>query len=255
MSGFPLSIASSLALESVFDPIQPVFDEARPVEKIQDLSTYNLFVFNTATLLRNVIESVKYADLLTISKKDIMDCLLEEIDFISNFFSSSELNVKFYVHTYTYVKDHYEKTERLRKSTTEKQYYLDTVYSYCLDQLRKEDDVTVFHKNITFGKEESLLLFTHIPFDLLSHSEHLKLDLLESHTGHVKTRKDWWSKYYPVPNEDMSFLPFHEYLLCEVFGDRVMFKPESIAKRTDYIKMLRKRGVNPLTSEFALFKL
>lgn len=255
MSGFPLSIASSLAMESIFDPIQPVFDEAREVEKIKDLSIYSLFVINTTTLLRNIIESIKFAEFMTISRKDVYDCLLEEIEFLTNFFAMNNLSVKFYVHTYQYVKDNYEKTDRLRKSSTDKQYYLDGVYKYCLDQLRKEDDVQVFHKNISYSREDSVLLFTHVPFDLLSHSNFMRLDLLESHTGHVKTRKDWWSKYYPVPKEDMSFLPFHEYLLCDIFGDRHMFKPADLAKRNDYIRMLRKRGINPLSSEFSLLRL
>ena len=247
-SGFPVSIGTGLALETLFTAIEPVVDESRKVNNLPDLSVYNLYLFNVSTLLRNLINTVKFADLLTISKKDIYEILLEEIDFLNNFFMTNNVDIRFYLNTYEYVKRTYENKNCLRKSSTDKQFFIDGITTYCLDQLRKEDDVTVFHKDIRYSKEDSALIFTHIPFDLLSYSNFIKLDLLESHTGVVKSRKDWWTKYYPVPNEDMSFLPLLEYFLAEIFGDHVMFTPAPIKKRVEVIQAMRKKGINPLTS-------
>lgn len=252
-SGFPVSIGTGLSLESLFTPIQAVVDENRIVNNIPDLSVYNLYVFNISTLLRNIINSVKFSELISMPKKDIYDCLLEEIDFLTNFFSSNLLQIKFYVNTYTYVKDVYGKTDRLRKMTTDKQMYIDNLMTYCLDKIRKEDDVEIFHKDIKYGKENSVLLFTHVPFDLLSHSNFFKLDLLESHTGTIKSRKEFNTKYYSLPGDkDMSFIPFHEHLLCDVFGDSIMFHPASVKDRLATYEMLKKKGVNSLTSDFSL---
>lgn len=249
-SGFPVSIATGLALETLFTPIQAVVDETRVVENLADLSTYNLYIFNTSTLLRNLVNSLPGKELFLIAKKDIYDALLEEIEFLTNFFASNNLDVKFYTHTYKYVKDNYP--DKLRKTTTDKQLYIDSINSYCLDRLRKQDDVTVFHKNISFQKEDRALLFTHVPFDLISYPNFSKLDLLESHTGKIKSRKDWWSKYYPLPGDrDMSFLPFMEYLLT-VFGDHVMFTPAPLKERVELFESMKKKGVNPLTTELAL---
>lgn len=250
-SGFPVSIGTGLSLETILTPIQPVYDESRVFESIADTSIYSLYIFNISTLLRNIIQSVKYSDLVIIPKKDIYENLLEEIDFISTFFDSNNLRTKFYINTYTYVKDTYGSTDKLRKSTTEKQLFIDDINSYCLNNLRKEDDVDVFHKDVKYSKEDSALIFTHIPFDLLSHSNFLKLDLLESHTGIIKTRKDWWTKYFPIPNHDMSFLPLFEYLLT-IFGDHVMFSPSSVKERIEVWENMKKINVNPLTSEFSL---
>jgi hypothetical protein len=148
------------------------------------------------------------------------------------------------------VKDVYGKDNRLRKSTTEKQFFIDGIYDYCLDKLKKEDEVESFHKDIKYGKSSSALLFTHVPFDLLSHSNFVKMDLLESHTGLIKPRYTWYSKYYPIPEKDMSFLPFMEYLLT-IFGDKVMFTPASIKERLNLFDAMKKKGVTPLTSEFS----
>jgi hypothetical protein len=250
-SGFPLSIGTSMALETLFDTIQPSYDETRVVERLQDLGTYNLYVFNTATLLRNIIQSVQYSDLVTISKQDIYDTLLEEIEFLTQFFDSNSLNLKFYVNTYQYVKDVYKEKGSLRQASTDKQFYIDNLMSYCLDKLKKNDDVVVFYKDIRFNREDRVLLFTHVVFDLLSYNNFLKLDLLESHTGKIKSRKDWWTKYHAIPNVDMSFLPLMEYLLS-VFGDNYMFKPAAIKDRMALYKAMQQKGITPLSSELTL---
>lgn len=251
-SGFPLSIATSLALETLFTPIQDVYDPSREVHNLTDLSTYSLYLFNVATLLRNIIQSVSYQELATIPRNDVRDALLEEIEFLSQFFESNNVPLTFYLHTYTYVKQTYGQGNKLRKSTTDKQLFIDALTTYCLDHVRKQDDVTVFHKDLRFKAEDSVLVFTHVPFDLLSYGNFLRLDLLESHTGLIKTRKDWNTKYFKLPGErDMSFLPFMEYLLT-TFGDHVMFTPAPLKERLELYESLKKKHVHPLMSELSL---
>ena len=251
MSGFPVSIGTGMALETLFTPIQAVYDESREFESIPDLSIYTKFVFNASTLLRNIINSTS-ADPATLDRKEVYTALLNEIEFLSQFFEINQLDADIYVNTHKYVKTIYESKNVLRKATTTKQVVVDSLMSYCLDRLKKEDDITEFTKDIRYGKEDSVLLFSHIPFDLLSYPNFRKLDLLESHTGKVKTRKEWNTKYFPVPGKDMSILPLMEYLLCEVFGDHVMFKPSSLQKRIDTYNALQKKGITPVTSEFSL---
>lgn len=251
MSGFPVSIGTGLSLESLFKPIIPVYDDSREVNNLTDLSTYSVYIFNIATLLRNLINSINYKDLVTIPIPDIHSALLDEIQFLTDHFGSSQINIKFYINTYTFVKNTYKEGDKLRKSTTDKQLYIDSIMTYCLDRIRKEDDVEVFSKDIKYNKTDSALIFTHVPFDLLSYTNFVKLDLLESHTGVIKSRKDWNTKYYQIPNHDMSFLPFMEYLLV-AFGDNVMFHPDPVNKRLDLYNSLKKKSVNPLTSEFSM---
>ena len=250
MSGFPVSIATGLALETLFTPVQEVVDPQREVTNLTDLSTYNLYIFNTSTLLRNILATLPSKELPLISKQDVHAALLEEIEYLTNFFATNDLQVAFYVHSYKYVKDTYK--DKLRTSSTDKQLLLDSYHTYSLDQLRKQDDVQLFHKNISYQSSDKALIFTHIPFDLLSYSNFSKLDLLESHTGKIKTRKEWNTKYYPLPGEkDMSFLPFMEYLLS-IFGDHVMFSPAPLKERIELYETLKKKSVHPLMSELTL---
>lgn len=244
MSGFPISIGSSLSLETLFAPLTEVYDDSRTVPEKANLAEYTLYVFNVSTLLRNLINSIPYMSLIMVPKKDILEALLEEIEFLTNFFASNSLNIKFYINDYSFVKRVY-KPEQLRHSTTEKQIFIDGINSYCLDKLRKEDDIDLFTKNIHYSKEDKVLLFTHIPFDLLSYSNFVRLDLLESNTGVIKTRKSWNTKYFKMPHEDMSFLPFNEYLLS-IFGDHVMFIPAPLKKRLEIYESMKKKKVHPL---------
>lgn len=250
-SGFPLSIGTSLALETIFDPVSPVYDESRSVTKVEDLRTYTLLAFNVSTLMRNLLTSLSYAEILAIGKKEIYETLLEEIEFLTNFCSSNGVEMKWYLHKYSYVKNVYESQGKLRKITTDRQHFFNDMTNYCLNQLAKQDDVVEFSKNISFDKSDKCLIFTHIPFDLLSYTNFIRLDLLESHTGVIKTRKDWWTKYYELPGEDMSFLPLMEYFLS-VFGDNVMFKPDTIENRKKLINSLKRTEIHPLSSEMTL---
>ncbi len=249
MSGFPVSMGTGLALETILEPVQSLYDEAREVDKLNDTSDYSIYAFNVSTILRNLISNFKFNELIGLPKKDFLDTLIEEVDFIRSHFEAMGLGCKFYIHTYNYVKSTYP--TKLRKPNTEAQHTVDMINSYCLNHLKKDDDIHVFDKDVRFGKEERCLIMTHVPFDLLSYSKFSNLDLLESHTGKIKSRKNWNTKYLPVPDCDMSVLPFMEYLLS-TFGDHVMFKPDPINKRQDLYKAMVKKGVNPLTSELSL---
>lgn len=56
-SGFPVSISTGLALESIFSPRQAVYDPDRVTPPRVDLSKYQEFWVNTATLFRNMVSA------------------------------------------------------------------------------------------------------------------------------------------------------------------------------------------------------
>lgn len=249
MSGFPVSIGTGLALETIFTPIRDVIDEARIPPDRPDLSLYSDYIINMSTILRNLLSSVAFKDLQTVPLSAISDVFLGEVEFLTNFFNMNGMNVNFYVHTYDYVKKTYPTKLRLAKSDQQK--YLQNIVDYCLDKVKKENDVKHFNKTISYQPDTSALIITHVPWDLLSYDKFRRLDLLESHTGIVKSRKDWNTKYFKIPEKDMSFLPFMEYLLT-VFGDNVMFSPDPLKDRLDLYESLVKKKVHPLMSEMTL---
>lgn len=248
-SGFPISIATGLALETIFEPTQEVADSTRAVPDRPAPTLYTDYLFNVSTLARNIITSVKYAELRTCSVKDVITTLVEEMDYLKTLFQMQEKHLHFYVNSYAFVQQTYP--EKLRKATTEQQTFSYHLVEECVKHIKKREMALAFSKDIYLERTSTTLLLSHVPWDLLSHGRFRRLDLLESHTGVIKTRKDWNTKYFKVPDKDMSFLPFMEYLLS-TFGDNVMFKPALTKERLELYESMLKKKVHPLMSEAAL---
>lgn len=249
MSGFPVSIGTGLALEAILPAIQESV-AADPITPLQDLTHYSVYAFNIKTLIRNLLNSMKYDAMVGVRYSFFAEALIDEIEFIDHTLTSSGAHVEFFTNSYSYYERNYK--DSIRKATTDKQIHLEAITDYCVKQvLTQLDGVKTFDKEVRFGAKEKVLLFSHYPVDLLAHSAHSTFDLLESHTAKIKTRKDWNSKYYKIPNVDMSFLPFIEYLLT-TFGDNVMFKPKPMKERETVYNHMVKKNVNPLTSETSI---
>lgn len=248
MSGFPVSIGTGLALESLFPPVMDVIDQERIVPKIKDLNRYQAVIFNVATLVRNMISSIPSEFVRRYRKDDFLKTLIDEMEFITQFAYSQNTQVGFYILEHRKLTK--ENQDRLKIPTSEKMIYEDSIMRYCLEEIVKQrgiPPVNVFRDEIKISIFSSILLLTHIPADLLSYKNFAVMDLLESHTGVVKSRKDFNSKYFKVPGQDMSAVPFFEEGLL-VFGDRVMFKPRGLKDRVYFYDYLMKKRLNPMSS-------
>lgn len=252
-SGFPVSIGTGLAIEHIFKPTEESLSE-ETIEQDPNLLDYNVYAFNVSTLVRNLISSVPTDRALTIKPVHYLETLKEEVLFLNELYRSSGLSPVFYINSYSFFKRNYK--DRLRVAKTERQIVHETIVNYCLSNLGKEVEsqgvnLVKLNKDLEVGDKVKVLLLSHLPVDLLSYSKYSQLDLLESHTGEVKTRRTWNTKYYKIPNKDMSFLPFLEYLLF-IFGDTSMIKPAPLKERLSLYEALLAKKVNPLTSEFAM---
>ena len=254
-SGFPVSIGTGLSLETIFDPIEEVYDPNREVPEKINRNKYDIYLFNVSTLVRNIINSINTNEVVRVRKSDYLEATIEEIEWLKSYFELNQLVIHFYTHSYAYVKKTYP-VQRLRIVSTPKQALKESITSYVLSNINKElPFIYHFDKNIDLkAKKSNVLIFTHIPFDLLSYRYFLDMNLLESHTGVVKDRSKFNTKYYPLPNEDMSFLPFFEYLLADVFGDHVMFRPNKLEIRKKVYDQLIQLKVHPLSTEIGLLK-
>ena len=248
-SGFPVSIGTGLALETIFEPQEPVYDDSRIVPDRPPPQTYTEVLINLSTIARNLISSVPTKDLLFITKNQVLDVFLEEVNYLSTIFQMNETPVQFYVHSYAYPRHTYK--DKMRVATTDIQTKQFSFTEYCLKHASAQDDTLSFSKNIKTSSSSTALILTHVPWDLLSYGNFKRLDLLESHTGTIKTRSEFNTKYMKLGNNDMSFLPFMEYLLS-VFGDHVMFKPSTTKDRARVYEDMVKKGVHPLMTEMQL---
>lgn len=248
-SGFPLSIATGLALETIFEPSQQVYDETRITPDKPDPNLYTDYLFNASTIARNIITSVPYAELIKCSTKDVVFTFLEELDYLQTLFQMQEKRLHLYINSYAYPRQTYP--DKLRKVTTQQQIQSYDLLQSCIKEAKKLPQTLNFSKDIYLESNSSTLLLSHVPWDLLSYGKFRRLDLLESHTGIIKTRKDWNTKYYRIPDKDMSFLPFMEYLLV-TFGDSTMIKPSPLKERLELYNALLKKKVHPLMTEMQL---
>lgn len=235
-SSFPVSIGTALALESIFiEGPMPYYDKERKIPNIVKLNTYSEIWINLTTLIRN-ISGASDKNVFTIAtSKDIVDVLISEIEVINDLFAIEGKGIcipRYYYCSYKQLKSSYKEDKvRFRKEKTDLQLIYSNKVKEVLKLLYKNtDEYSLFDSEIKSDIHSNSLIMTHIPYDLISHTKFNKLDLLETHTGKLKTKHDWYSKYYPVGNIDLSNLPFHKILLL-VLGDHVLIQPNDIRLR------------------------
>ena len=118
-----------------------------------------------------------------------------------------------------------------------------------IELLFKDTDENFHYKDLIKPNGRSnALIITHIPYDLLSYVNFNRLDLLESHTGKLKPKHLWNTKYYPVGDRSMDILPFTRKLLM-VFGDKVLIHPSEYKLRSLVLDIAENRKWNPATTE------
>lgn len=254
-SGFPLSIGTGLAMESLFTPTGPVYDESRKVPAKVNLSNYDSIWINLSTLLRNIIASVDTLQRKTIKPEDLFSTILEEIDVIVGLGqqSGSHCEVKFYHSTHSELSRKAKLNQygaiRLRTAKTEAQIFTQTLHFKILKAI---NDLHGQHAWIDGPLETkhrtNSIVMTHFPYDLLGYKTFSQLDLLESNTGVLKPRTQWNTKYYPVPGADMSVLPYCRKLLL-VFGDKPLLLPFPIKFRQTILDIAKARQWTALTTD------
>lgn len=252
VSAFPLSIGTSLAFESVFLPRQPAYDPERKLPDRVDVVQYQSCWINILTLLRNISGAVEKGVMQSVSPRDIADTLCEEIEVIESLFQHEGLGVCkpfFYYSTYRDLRKIRVPGLAFRDPSTPIQQAYQTMVDNVLREMdRRTDQVRVFHDTIRPPMKDKGLIVTHLPYDLLSQKSFDQLDLLESHTGVLKTKHAWNSKYSPMSGKSFAHLPFHRKLLL-IFGDRYLIKPMAGKIRDAILDCSEKRHWTPLTTE------
>lgn len=255
VSALPLSIGTSLAFESVFEPRLPAYDPSRVIPQMVDLSKYNAIWINITTLIRNIIGALPKTSAHQVTPDDIKDAIIYEMQLLSemtNTASSGNCKCLFYHHTYRRLLNNPLTTKfikfRLPNTTLQIAYDNTVNKTMLLLERDKSLDITTTDSELSpDNSNDKALIFTHVPYDLVNYSDFRKLDLIESHTGKLKTRREWYSKYYPIVGSDMSILPFTRKLLL-IMGDHILIKPIDIRFRKLIMDIAIARKWTPLTT-------
>lgn len=248
VSGFAISIGTSLALETLFDPRQPVYDPERKIPERVKLENYKSCWINLATLYRNIVGSIDRNSYLTVSPEELFSVLETEIEIIESLFAIEGKGLcrpAFYYCDYSdvYLKQKHQAVQ-LRHDRTDIQKHNTAKLLKTMQLFFKyksgEDQYKRFNSTIYPDKMEASLVLSHVPYDLLSYRNFRRFDLLESHTGVLKTRVDWYTKFFKMPDTDLSTIPFHKEFLL-IFGDNIMFSPMDIRFRRLIVDISKKR--------------
>lgn len=251
MSGFNLSVATGLAMESVFEPTEEVIDPNREVPDKLNINKDYLFMINIETLYRNFMGSISKDVQLTTQPEHIAYLLLEEIRVIESLCAeegAGKLTPYFYYTDYDKVTSYFNKIVKKRQAKSplqiENKKKMDKALEYlCI--LR--EDIHQHKSKFDYPRDENCILFSHHPYDLLFYPNFKEMVLLESHTGKIKKRVQWNTKYYPYPNQDMSIFPFNRTLLL-VFGDRSQYSPTDLKLRKYVVDAAISGKWTPLTT-------
>lgn len=252
ISGFPLSVATGLSFQSLFTANMPVIDPARTVPEHVNFAKYSEIWINVTTLFRNISTAINKTAFVASTPEEFKDTLLMEMGVIDSLFQNEGLGLckpRYYYTQHDKLVARFPEQVKHREDTTDTQKAYQSKLLATLKLLDADTEVVQkFDETLNVNGYPTALIFTHIPYDLLSYPKFTKLTLLESHTGVTKEKNRWYSKYYPVGNEDLSHLPFLRKLLL-VFGDRVLIHPGIMALRRQIVEIARNRQWSPMTTE------
>lgn len=251
ISGYPLSIATAHAFLAMFSPRTAVYDPAREIPSQVDVNKYSECWINVTTLFRNMVGAIQKEAFVKSTEKEFKDTLLSEMEVIDGLFQNEGMGVckpMYYYTTHEKLVKSLPEQVKLREDKTDTQ----KAYAYkmhkTLEYLMKETEVVrKFDTNISPPGASNALIITHIPYDLVSYNRFNKLSLLESHTGKLKERNQWYTKYYAVGDSDLSHIPFMRKLLL-IFGDSVLIQPSVYKLRKQIVDIATKRNWTPLTT-------
>lgn len=251
-SGFPLSIGTALAMETLFKAQQAPYDPERKLPDPVNPNDYDTCYISLNTLFRNLMSAVDKGMITSILLEDYVSTLIEEMGVIEGLFQSEAPNclVKFYLAEHAELKRGVKfgsyVAVKLYEVKTENQKFYHETEEKVIKQIQKYTDSIVVFKDIPKGNHDRALIITSQPYDLLDYKTFKQLDLLESYTGIVKPRFKWNTKYHPLTGSSMSHLPFNKKLLL-VFGDGREIKPGPSSLRQHIYDISIEKNWTPLT--------
>jgi len=236
MGKFPINIATSLAMESLVN----IHDEEK--HKYPPIKDYNEYWFNLNTLYRNTLGSFSGDIKLALDEVILAGLIDEEVKQINIALKPYKITFVLYLCEYKKQLDINNKINRgvkFRRPNTPKQMdEWDLMYKTINLFKKNYDYVNVFEDELRPNSNHSkTIMQTHQVIDLLSYKNYEVLDLIESHTGKIKTRYNWHTKF--IEGKDLFMIPFTSYFL-RIFGDKETFMPMDRQIRKSIIDLARK---------------
>lgn len=242
---FPMSIATSFAFEGLYHVGE--YGDRNGIPPGDDMPA--LWV-NLRTIVRNAIRAFPNDGQEEILNKTLLEAVEQDIDAIRDVLREygKGTELRFYIATHKSINRIFPEA-RFKQPAPGKQQILADLEAAAMITLHKQyDDLDVLDYDVydwkLEGKKNTTLL-THHPIDLLSYYDFPDLRLIESHTGKLKTRKDWFTKLN-LP-KGVTVIPFTKAMLT-IFGDGSYILAQDLKVRRTLISLGEKFKWNGLTT-------
>ena len=235
---YALSVATSLAIESLTNTHEEIQHKTVPAYEYQE------YWFNLRTLFRNIV-GASGVEAKAIPAEKLAGALVDEMKIITSILTEhrvSEKNIIFYVSNQKNIEAKFPKAV-IRRDSTDKQKSFTQVMTLIISSIIKhlEKDavwkgrIKVFDLELKPDKAVyKTMILTHQAVDLLSYTNFLDLVLLESHTGAIKRKTEWYTKY--LNWKELPQLPWNKGLL-QILGDKETFRPMDIKIKRELIEI------------------
>lgn len=251
-SSYPISIGTALALESLFPSRDKRYDEERErAEPFNFNKEYRLLV-NVETMFRNLLGSVPSEVSKQVDPRKYAEVLYSEMEIIKSLCANEGGG---YVEPFFYRADHKKLVGitnfliKFREASTPAAKLYESIEKQTFDRLKKDEvHIPMITNRRDFPVAQDALIITHYPIELSAYKNYRSLLLVESHTGKIKGRNEWGSKYYKIDGEDMSRLPYTKKLLL-IFGDRSHIKPFDLKVRREILRISKEGKWTPMTTD------
>lgn len=243
----PLSIGTSLALESL-GGFGEFPNESPPIHKHDELWV------NLRTLFRNCFNAIERTVRTELMATDLVNGLIDDIQVLLSTIelrSVGRMNVIFYLNSFKSFTKEFP-NGKWRELSTPKQIFEHDLEEKTLKLFMKDFqesigvDVKEFNVKIT-AKSGNAVILTHYPTDLLWRSSFQQLTLLESHTGALKSRAEWYTKL--TGGKRYNRIPFNR-MTMQVFGDgNLLFSSMSPKIKNRILEIAESDDWTPVTTD------
>ena len=258
MGQLPLSIATSIAFESLFN-MEPAPDAPawvrRPKGSVEPIKHIGELWINLRTMLRNIDGAIDSEAINEASPMDYYRVLVSEISAIQALVNDIPLEQRPQLRFYT---KSYENLSRIwphalfRDVTAPKlKVYAvleNNVMSYFAEDIKKgvfnPEQIVIADCFLNLGARATLL--SHFPVDLVLTKGNKFEALVESHTGAIKRKEEWHTKLRD--GSKYPRIPFDKAMV-QIFGDKEnMLSPQTMQIRKRLAAISEKYHWNPTTT-------
>lgn len=240
---YPLSIATSLAIEGAMG-VHP--DKPDQTQKL--LPKYDVIWVNLKTIFRNLYNAIDRSVVQDVKIHDFVDAFTSEIDQLKNVISvetAGKMPVVLYVSDYASLDQKYRHATIRGDQTPLQQQYSRLMVATISQYMKAHGtEVKSYSLKITDAEPRRALILTHYAFDLFA-PRMPQLSLLESHTGTIKDKHMWYTKY--LNGKELVNIPFREDLI-QVFGDNETFRPMKPSIRNQILELAEKYRWSQVTT-------